>query len=77
MKTTYSFVVDITIPPESNGLCSFGLLQTAQIKVKIFVVEINGGDSYPTQENNERTLKTENSIGATYLNPSVQTPYQG
>jgi hypothetical protein len=34
-------VVDIPVPAEANCLCTFRLLEAAQIEIKIFVVKIN------------------------------------
>ena len=36
--------IDVSIPAEANGLCAFRLFEAAKVKVKIFIVKVNGRD---------------------------------
>ena len=58
-------VISISVPAETNCLCAFSFLETAQVEAKIFVVKVNGGNS--------RVLWLELLVGIKYcdVNDSV------
>ena len=40
------FNISVAVPAQPDGFCSFSLFQTAEVQLEIFVVEVDGGDSY-------------------------------
>ena len=37
----YCFDVHVAVPPETDGFCAFGFLQTAEVEVEVLIVEVD------------------------------------
>jgi hypothetical protein len=70
-EETYGLVVDIAIPTQPDGFSSFSLFQTAKIKFKILIVEVDG--SYSCIKCEERKMRI---MEKSDLRPLVQILFQ-